>query len=198
MSAPAIDNSAAPTTSGAAAIADPGPLGLAAFALTTFILSLANAGLVDAAGAAVVGLALFYGGIAQVIAGIFEFVKGNTFGATAFTSYGAFWLSLWYLLTHNALTDPKTGGWFLMGWAIFTVYMLVCSWATNGALFATFAFLTLAFIALALGDINGTKSLTHLGGYLGIITAFLAWYTSFAGVAASTYGRPVLPVFPRN
>lgn len=195
---PRADTTPAAPTAGAG-FADPGPLGLAAFALTTFVLSLANAGIVPTAGAAVLGLALFYGGATQFLAGIWEFAKGNTFGATAFCSYGAFWMAFWYLVSTKG--DVAAGGSgvgvFLLGFAIFTAYMTIASLKTTGALIAVFAFLTLTFLALALGALTGATGLTVFGGVLGLITALLAWYTSFAGVTNSTFQRVVLPVFPR-
>ena len=142
-------------------IADPGPLGLGAFAMTTFFLSSVNAGWIPKSVEPVVlGLALFYGGIVQVFAGMWEFAKGNTFGAVAFSSYGAFWLSFWYLVAHTDLTvaaaagDAGKGvGWFLLGWTIFTLYMFVCSLNINGMLIAAFGFLTLTFLCLTLGNL---------------------------------------------
>ena len=187
-----------------AGIADPGPLGLAAFALTTFVLSVFNAGILPAGVSGVVlGLALFYGGIVQVFAGMWEFVKGNTFGALAFSSYGAFWMSYWYIRVHVDLsaaeaTDAKKAvGVFLLGWTIFTLYMLVCTLRLNGMLIVVFALLTLAFTALCLGDLLNNANLGKLGGYLGIATAIGAWYGSFAGVINASWKRVVLPVFPR-
>ena len=192
----------APTTG--AGIADPGPLGLAAFAMTTFVLSVGNAGIVSTAGLTVLGLTLFYGGIVQVLAGMWEFTKGNTFGALAFSSYGAFWLSFWYIRVHTdfsavaAPADVQKGlGIWLLGWTIFTLYMLVCTLRLNGMLVAVFSFLTLAFIALTLENLLNQASLGKWGGYLGIITAALAWYGSFAGVINASWKRVVLPVFPR-
>ncbi|MFN8081624.1 MAG: acetate uptake transporter [Kineosporiaceae bacterium] len=187
-----------------ARVADPGPLGLACFALTTFVLSCFNAGLFPATVKPVVfGLALFYGGAVQVLAGLVEYVKGNTFGGTAFCSYGAFWMAFWYLSTHLSLMEKaqkgdigRGVGLFLLGWTIFTAYMFVTSFRTSGALVITFAFLTAAFIALTIGDLNEMAGATKLGGWLGIITAFLAWYASFAGVMNATAGRVVLPVMP--
>ncbi len=182
-----------------ARFADPAPLGLAAFALTTFMLSFANAGLIGGAGAAVLGLALFYGGTVQVIAGIWEFANKNTFGATAFCSYGGFWLAFWYLVASKSDTAAGGGGvgLFLLAFGIFTAYMTIASLRTNLALVAVFVFLTLTYLALAIGAFGNVEGLTRLGGWLGIITALLAWYTSFAGVLNSTYRRVVLPVFPR-
>jgi len=179
--------------------ADPGPLGLAAFALTTFVLSFANAGIIPSAGAAVLGLAAFYGGLGQLIAGIWEFANKNTFGATAFCTYGGFWLAFWYLVSTKG--DVAAGGQgvgiFLIAFGIFTLYMTVAATRTNGALIAVFAFLTLTFFALGIGAAANSTVLSHIGGYLGIITALLAWYTSFAIVTNSTFKRVVLPVFPR-
>jgi len=188
-----------------AGIADPGPLGLAAFALTTFVLSVVNAGLIPAAvGGVYLGLALFYGGIVQVFAGMWEFVKGNTFGALAFSSYGAFWMSLWYFKANVDLKaappeDAKLAtGVFLLGWTIFTIYMLICTLRLNGMLIAVFTALTLAFIALTLDNLLNNATLMKWGGYLGLLTAALAWYGSFAGVINASWKRVVLPVFPRQ
>src|SRR5882757_1492410 len=145
---------APPRTSG---IADPGPLGLGAFALTTFVLSVFNAGLIGTGEGVVLGLALAYGGIAQFAAGMWEFVKGNTFGAVAFASYGAFWVSFWWLLNHVPADtkgrDLTHGiGVFLLAWAIFTAYMFIASLRTSGAIAAVFFFLALTFLFLAIGD----------------------------------------------
>ena len=189
-------------------LADPGPLGLAAFALTTFVLSLANADIIKVEPVAF-SLALMYGGLAQVLAGMWEFAKGNTFGATAFTSYGAFWLSFWYLTGHTTLTGAKAGdlnnslGAWVIAWAIFTAYMFLASFRTSGALMAIFGVLTATFVFLAIGywTASATQTapdtMTKIGGYLGLLTAALAWYTSFAGVMKSTFKRDVLPTFPR-
>jgi succinate-acetate transporter protein len=127
--------------------ADPGPLGLAAFALTTFVLSMFNAGLVSKAGEPVVlGLALAYGGIAQILAGMWEFRTGNTFGAVAFTSFGAFWVSFWAFVTFFADSVPaehagSAVGLYLIAWGIFTLYMFVASLRTTAAIAAVFALL---------------------------------------------------------
>ena len=138
-------------------IADPAPLGLAAFALTTFVLSNVNAGwLPHTLHPVVFGLALAYGGIGQFAAGIWEFAKGNTFGATAFCSYGAFWVSYWWLTTHNVAELPaadahKAIGMFLLAWGIFTAYMTVAAIRVSGAVLVVFVLLTLTFFALAIG-----------------------------------------------
>jgi uncharacterized protein len=188
-----------------ASIADPGPLGLAAFAGTTFFLSVVNSGMLgDTVETVVLGLALFYGGLAQLLAGMWEFTKGNTFGALAFTSYGAFWMSFWYLLNHLPADAPEKDlfhgvGVYLLMWAIFTAYMTVAAMRTTGAVLAVFAMLTLTFLALAIGWLdNHSTGWIHFGGWLGLITAVLAWYASFAGVTNSTFRRVVLPVFPMD
>ena len=187
----------------AAGVADPGPLGLAGFAATTFYLSSVNAGLLPkTVEAGVFGLAIFYGGVAQLLAGMWEFVKGNTFGALAFSSFGAFWLSFWYLATHlpkaPASDIGHALGTYLLIWTIFTAYMLVASMRTSGAIMAVFLFLTLTFLFLAIGAYGASSGMTKLGGWLGLITAVVAWYASFAGVFNATAKRAVMPTLPRS
>jgi succinate-acetate transporter protein len=184
--------------------ADPGPLGLAAFAGTTFILSMINARLV--AGPLtdvplVLGMALAYGGIAQLLAGMWEFRTGNTFGAVAFTSYGAFWISFYILITVGIHGIPLKHlnaaiGLYLWTWAIFTVYMFIASLRTTGAVALVFLLLAITFILLGIGNSGGNLSTIKLGGYFGIATAVAAWYASFAGVINSTFGRTIAPVIP--
>ena len=180
-------------------IADPAPLGLGAFALTTFLLSLVNAGILPKDTEPVVlGVALAYGGVAQLLAGMWEFRKGNVFGATVFTSFGAFWLSFWAYLTFFAEGIPAehhgvAAGWYLLAWAIFTTLMLVAALRTTAVLAALFAVVAVVFVLLALGAINGSAGLTTAGGIRGIVAAALAWYLCLAGVAASTFGKPILP-----
>ena len=184
--------------------ADPGPLGLAAFALTTFVLSMFNAGLVGEGGEPVVlGVALAYGGLAQLLAGMWEFRTGNTFGAVAFTSFGAFWLSFWALVVFYAgdIPEADTGhalGLYLIAWGIFTLYMFVASLRTTGAVALVFALLTITFFLLGIGDAGAHTDITKAGGYFGLATAAAAWYASFAAVTNSTFGRTVLPVRPLN
>jgi hypothetical protein len=199
----------APTTSTTAvqAYADPAPLGLAGFGLTTLVLSFGNANIIKEAGAIeiVFGLAVFYGGICQLLAGILEYRRGNTFGVTAFSSYGAFWLSVWYINTHLTAASGDVHqalGLFLIGWAVFTAYMTIAALKTNAAVLAVFTFLTLTFLFLALGAFNqgttiGNDSLTNVGGYLGIVTGVLDFYASAAGVINATHKRDFLPVWPR-
>ena len=184
-----------------AQIADPGPLGLAGFALTTFMLSTFNAGLLPkSAEVAILGVALFYGGITQLFAGMWEFAKGNTFGALAFSSYGAFWMSLWYLIVHSGLTkdDAAQGvGIFLLAWTIFTLYMTVVAARITGLLFTLFAVLLVTFAFLTVGAFAAAPAITNIGGWLGLVTAFIAWYASFAGVMNGTVKRSIIPTWPR-
>lgn len=183
----------------AARVADPAPLGLAAFALTTFVLSVANAGLIGASSIQVVlGLALFYGGLAQLLAGMWEFRNGNTFGATAFSSYGAFWLSFaafsfWFAPGLEAADRAGATGTFLLAWGIFTAYMWIASLRHAPSVMIVFLLLTVTFFVLSAGDFAASEPLRRLGGYLGIATAFAAWYASAAAVIDEAFGRPLLP-----
>jgi hypothetical protein len=162
-------------------------------------LSLANAGVMPAKAEPIVfGVALAYGGIAQILAGMWEFRKSNVFGATVFTSYGAFWLSFWAYVTFYAPEVPAelhgtAAGWFLISWGIFTVLMLVAALRTTAVLALLFAVVAVVFFLLGLGALTASPALTVTGGFLGLIAAGLAWYLCLAGIAASTFGRPVLP-----
>ena len=180
----------------AASIADPAALGLAGFAMTTFVLSMFNAGLVGKAGEPVVlGLALAYGGGAQLLAGMWEFRKGNTFGATAFSSYGAFWLSYWAFVAFFAEGVPSSAvGLYLIAWGIFTFYMWIASFRTTVAVNVVFLLLWITFLLLGIGAASETSGITKLGGWLGLATALVAWYASFAIVANSTFRRTLFPV----
>ena len=200
----------------APAVANPAPLGLSAFALTTFVLSSSNAGFIfpkaGAGGAVVVGLALFYGGLVQLIAGIQEFRAGNTFGATAFCSYGGFWMALGFVLLPPtgilaALTADKAVASgltaFLLGWTIFTGIMFFGTLRSSGALMAVFFLLFLTFLGLTIGwgvNASGSDGTTwiQIGGWLGIVTALVAWYTAMSGVLASVKSSFQLPTFPRS
>lgn len=181
----------------AAVAANPAPLGLCAFALTTFVLSSANAGLFTGA-AVVIGAAYFYGGLAQLLAGMWEFRAGNTFGATAFSSYGAFWLAAAVLLQFKLIPNDTAFGFFLLGWTIFTGLMFLGTLRTNLALMGVFFFLFLTFLVLAIGALGAGPALTVLGGWLGIITAIIAWYTALAGLLASGKSAFTVPVWPRG
>jgi len=191
-------------TVAAPSIADPGPLGLAAFALTTFVLSCFNAKIIGdpKLEAVVLPLALFYGGLTQLLAGMWEFRTGNTFGAVAFSSYGAFWLSFAGYVKFVAGGLPPAGahtatGVFLLGWTIFTVYMTVAAVRVSGAVLLVFVLLSLTFAFLAFGALAEAATMSKIGGYLGLATAIAAWYASFAGVTNATWKRTVLPTWPR-
>jgi len=189
----AVDRPAA-----APAIANPAALGLGGFALTTFVLSTHNAGL--APDLTWVGLAFFYGGLAQFAAGMWEFKAGNTFGATAFSTYGAFWLSLATFLVLILAGKVPAGdisndlGWFLLSFAIFNTYMLFWSTRTNMSVFLVFLTLEITEIILFLGFFTASKGTIQLGGYVGILTAIVAWYGSAAVVANTMRATPILPV----
>jgi len=172
-------------------IADPGPLGLAGFGITTCILSLINAGVLEAGAMGVVlGLALAYGGGAQLLAGMWEFRKGNTFGATAFTSYGAFWISFYFIIK----AEPTAGvPWYLLFFGVLTFYLWIGSFYLNKALFYVFLTLWVTFLLLAIGDF-GVSGFTQIGGWLGEVCGLLALYTSAAVVINATAGKTVLPV----
>ena len=192
-----------PTASVGWTPANPGPLGLAAFAATTFMLSMLNANLVSEAGGigGTLAVALAYGGIVQVLAGMWEFRTGNTFGAVAFSSYGAFWISLFVLAKITGPVTHAGEALWLYAWAIFTLLMLVASLRTSGVLVVVFVLLTITFFLLAIGNagltgLQATNSTIKLGGWFGLATAAAAWYGALAGVANSTFGRDVLPLFP--
>ncbi|MBV9207776.1 MAG: acetate uptake transporter [Actinobacteria bacterium] len=208
----------APAAAPPSAIADPAPLGLAGFALTTFLLSASNANWMShATGAAFLGYAFFYGGLSQLLAGMWEFRNGNVFGSTAFGSYGAFWIGLgaWVefvkvpalaAAAKAPLTLPATVaslnhdlGWILLAWAIFNTYMLILSAQTNMAVFVVFLTLEITEIILFIGFFAAGSSakptgLIIFGGYVGLVTALCAWYTSAAGVANGIGARILLPV----
>jgi uncharacterized protein len=185
-------------------VADPAPLGLGAFALTTFMLSGHNVGFIP--DIAWVGLALFYGGIIQLLAGMWEFRNRNVFGATAFSTYGGFWLSLGIFVVLVELTKLGSAvdnvdnalAWFLISFAIFNTYMLLWSMRVNHAVFGVFLTLEVTEILLVIGFFNvahgGSDTLVQAGGWAGIVTAAVAWYTSAAGVANSLSPTRVVPV----
>jgi uncharacterized protein len=182
-------------------IADPAPLGLAAFALTTFLLSATNAGwTTHATGNAWLGYALAYGGLCQLLAGMWEFRNRNVFGSTAFSTYGGFWigLGLWALLVApHALSASAAAhdlGWILLAFAIFNTYMLILATQVNMAVFAVFLTLEITEILLFIGNFTVNTGTIKAGGYVGIVTALVAWYTSAAGVSNGIGGRVRLPV----
>jgi succinate-acetate transporter protein len=188
-------------------VADPAPLGLAAFALTTFLLSGHNASFIP--DAIWVGVALFYGGLIQLLAGMWEFRNRNVFGATAFSTYGGFWLGLAMFIVLLSTSHGFAGllkgadvdnsvAWFLIAFAIFNTYMLM--WATRVSVAVTGVFLTLEIteIVLAIGFFRVAHGMSpywiHVGGWIGLVTAAVAWYTSAAGVVNGMSTRAILPV----
>jgi succinate-acetate transporter protein len=191
----------APVAQAVSGIADPAPLGLAAFALTTFLLSVVNAGWAGSStGSAWLGYALAYGGLCQLLAGMWEFRNRNVFGSTAFSTYGGFWigLGLWALLVAPHATAASAAdhdlGWILLAFAIFNTYMLLFSTQVNAAVFTVFLTLELTEIILFIGNFAGNTGIVKVGGVVGIITAVAAWYTSAAGVINGMKGTVVLPV----
>lgn len=195
---------AAPASSAVVPNANPAPLGLAAFALTTMVLSCVNAGWINAGTETIViGVALFYGGLVQLAAGMWEFHNKNTFGAVAFSSYGGFWISfagiLFFFKPGPGVTTAGADhaiAVYLLGWTIFTLYMTIAALRTSGAVLAVFAFLTVTYLLLALGLFTANTELGKIGGYLGIVTAIAAWYASAAEVTNATWKRIVLPTWP--
>ncbi len=184
----------------AAPAVNPAPLGLSAFALTTFVLSAANAQLLTGEGAdkIVIGLALFYGGLAQLLAGMWEFKVGNTFGATAFTSYGAFWLAVGASLQLHLIPPGNAFAFFLMGWTIFTLIMFLCTLRTTVALMMLFGLLFITFVFLTAHAFGGSPGTAQIGGYLGIATALVAWYNALAGLLVASKAGFTVPIGPRS
>jgi succinate-acetate transporter protein len=193
----------------ATGIADPAPLGLAAFALTTFLLSVINAGWAKSStGGDWWGYAIAYGGLGQLLAGMWEFRNRNVFGATAFSTYGGFWIGvgLWLHFIAPTATHPiqinRDLGWILLAFAIFNTYMLIISTQLNMAVFLVFLTLELTEIFLFIGNFATknpilpplTGNLIQVGGYIGVLTALVAWYTSAAGVMNGLKGKVVFPV----
>jgi len=194
--------------------ADPAPLGLAGFATTTFLLSAANANwMTHASGAAFLGYAFAYGGLAQLLAGMWEFRNRNVFGAAAFSTYGAFWigLGLWVLLVANpAVAAAKTPltlaatasalghdkAWIVLAFAVVNTYLLILSTQVNVAVFLVFLTLEVTEILLFAGGFAANSGLVKAGGYVGVLTAIVAWYTSAAFISRGMAGKLKFPVGP--
>jgi len=179
-------------------VADPAPLGLAAFALTTFLLSAKNAGWTDGTDAWL-GYAFAYGGLVQLLAGMWEFRNRNVFGATAFSTYGGFWigLGLYVLLVAPGAKEAQVAndlGWILLAFAIFNTYMLMWSTQVNMAVFAVFLTLEITEIILFIGNFASSENIIKLGGWVGVLTAIVAWYASSAGVINGMLDRVYVPV----
>ncbi|ODV61766.1 acetate uptake transporter family protein ASCRUDRAFT_75053 [Ascoidea rubescens DSM 1968] len=173
--------------------ANPGPLGLSAFALTTFVLSMINARAMGISNPKiVVGLAFFYGGFIQLCAGMWEIAIENTFGGTALSSYGGFWMAWAAIQTPgfgiaSSYTDPveknNAIAFFLLGWTIFSGMLTLCTMKSTVAFFSMFALLTVTFLLLTIGDYTRVLGWTRAGGVLGVIVSFMAWYNAYAGIA---------------
>ena len=179
-------------------IANPAPLGLCAFGATTVLLNLHNAGFFEM-NSMILAMGIFYGGIAQVIAGVIEAKKNNTFGLTAFTSYGLFWLSLVALIVLPKMgwsSAPSEGAMvaYLIIWGLFTLLLFFGTLKLSRALQFVFATLTILFFLLALGDYTGNTTLKHLTGFEGIICGASAIYTGVAGLLNEMFGKTVLPI----
>jgi len=178
--------------------ANPAPLGLLGFGMTTVLLNLHNAGFF-ALGSMILAMGIFYGGLAQIIAGIEEWKKNNTFGATAFTSYGLFWMTLVALLILPKMglaeaTSKTAMAAYLCMWGIFTAVMFIGTLKANRALQVVFATLTILFFLLALGDITGNETITMIAGYEGILCGFSAIYAGLAQVLNEMYKKTVAPL----
>lgn len=183
-------------------LANPGPLGLMGFGMTTILLNLHNAGFFPLT-SIILSMGIFYGGIAQILAGLLEYKKGNTFGVTAFTSYGAFWLTLVAIIMLPKMglaeaADAQFLGVFLALWGIFTLFMFFGTLGANRALQFVFASLTVLFALLAIGNITGNHALLTFAGYEGIICGASAIYLAMAEVLNEQYGRTVLPIGDRG
>lgn len=180
--------------------ANPAPLGLMAFGMTTVLLNLHNAGFF-ALGTMILSMGIFYGGMAQIIAGAMEWKKNNTFGTLAFTSYGLFWISLVGLLVMpqlglgEAASDSAMVAYLSM-WGLFTGVMFIATLKLNRALQFIFGSLTLLFILLALGHATGNSTITQIAGYEGIICGLSSIYTAMAILLNEVYGRVVVPIWP--
>lgn len=192
-----MPDSIAPTP----APANPAALGLVGFGMTTVLLSLINAGVLPAGGEGVViPMALAYGGLIQIFAGLMEFKLGNTFGMTAFLSYGAFWwwFALLLIFAHTGVIDISqagpTVGVALLLWGGFTFYLWISTFKLARILFLVFTTLWITFALLGLGAVLGQPQLTHVGGWLGLVCGTLAIYGSFGMVTNATWGRTVIPL----
>lgn len=183
-------------------IANPGPLGLLGFGMTTILLNIHNAGFFPMA-SVILSMGIFYGGIAQIIAGIFEFKKGNTFGATAFTSYGFFWISLVGIMVMPSMgfgveTSHEFLAVYLALWGIFSFFMFIATLKANIALSAVFFLLVILFALLVIGNATGNATILKFAGYEGILCGAVAFYLAMAEVLNEQYGRTILPIGERH
>lgn len=178
--------------------ANPAPLGLMGFGMTTILLNIHNAGFFPL-DSMILAMGIFYGGMAQVVAGIMEFKKNNTFGTTAFTSYGFFWMALAALnilpeMGYGEAANSLSMAAFLFMWGFFTLFMFIATLRISKALQVVFGTLTLLFFLLAIGKFTGSTLILTIAGYEGIICGFTAIYAAMAQVINETYGKVVLPI----
>lgn len=179
--------------------ANPAPLGLMGFGMTTVLLNIHNAGFFPV-GTMIMAMGIFYGGIAQIIAGVLEFKKGNTFGMTAFISYGSFWLTLVFILAFKDLpgTDAAFMGWYLFMWGVFTTFMWIGTFGKNRALQFIFLSLIVLYALLAVRDWSGNRAIGILAGWEGLACGASAIYLAMAEILNESLGRAVLPIGERN
>jgi succinate-acetate transporter protein len=180
--------------------ANPAPLGLMGFGMTTILLNLHNAGFI-ALGSVILAMGLFFGGIAQVIAGVMEWKKGNTFGMTAFISYGFFWIAIVALLLMPSMglgstTEPMALAWFFGIWGVFTLFMTVGLLRSNRVMQFVFSSLTLLFFLLALNEATGITAIKTIAGFVGLLTGSAAIYVAMAEVLKESLGKEILPLWP--
>ncbi|PKK95609.1 MAG: hypothetical protein CVV60_00420 [Tenericutes bacterium HGW-Tenericutes-5] len=176
--------------------ANPAPLGLLGFGMTTVLLNLHNAGLIPLS-MMIIGMGVALGGLTQIIAGIYELKLGNTFGGTAFTAYGFFWLSLviiWYFPKSGFEADKVSMGYYLTMWGIFTSFMFIGTLKHNLTTRIVFGSLALLFFTLALGDFTGVELITNIAGWIGIFCGFSAFYSAMAQVLNQEFGKKILPL----
>ncbi len=182
--------------------ANPAPLGLFGFGITTAVLSFVNANIVGGGPATypiTLGLAIAFGGLAQLLAGMWEFRAGNGFGAVAFSSFGAFWISFFVLVSFNVSQLPATEvnsalGLYLIAWGAFTACLFLCTFASARAIQLLFLLLTVTFVLLGIGQTGSHTTITHIGGYVGIATAAVAVYIATADLMKGVYGHSMLPI----
>lgn len=176
--------------------ANPGPLGLLGFGLTTILLNLHNAGLIPLS-MVIIGMGFAMGGVAQIIAGIFELKQGNTFGGTAFTAYGFFWISLvaiWYFPKAGFEADKISMGYYLLVWGLFTSFMFIGTLKHSKTTQVVFGSLAVLFFMLALGDFTGNEMITTIAGYIGIFCGLSAFYGAVGQVVNNEFGKTVFPL----
>ncbi len=177
-------------------IANPAPLGLLGFGMTTVLLNLHNAGIIPLS-VVIIAMGFALGGAAQIIAGILEFKKDNVFGATAFTAYGFFWWSLIFIWCNpfaSTAADPVSMGYYLLLWGVFTLFMSVCTFRHNRATRVVFFSLTALFLLLSISDFTGSEAIHTIAGYVGIFCGSAAIYTAMAQVVNQEFGKSVMPL----